>query len=307
MFSVFGNKNRASGQTGIYLSEEGVAAAHVVAATTHSRPRLAHCDYESGTDEGSLVSVVKRFSKRKSPTVSVLRPADYYLVLVEAPDVPEEELRAAVRWRIKDLIDFHIDDAVIDVFQMPAQGRGVPNPMMYAIAAKAESVKQQVQVVESLGLKLEVIDIPELCLRNVASMLEEDDKGVALLHLDKGAGTLLLLRQGVMYLTRRIETGVEALGMTAGLRSELIAGLALEARRSLDYFESHYEQTPIGVLYTSGLTPSDHDQLTEDLGISVRNLSLDSFLEFDIDLSDEMQRLCLPAIGAALRKESVTL
>ena len=35
----------------------------------------------------------------------VLSPADYQLMLVEAPDVPDEEMREAVKWRIKDLIN----------------------------------------------------------------------------------------------------------------------------------------------------------------------------------------------------------
>jgi MSHA biogenesis protein MshI len=241
------------------------------------------------------------------PTVSVLPSAGYQLLLVEAPEVPPEELRAAIRWRIKDLIDYHIDDAVIDVFQMPGQGRGGTHRMMYAIAAKADSVKVQVATVESVGLKLDAIDILELSLRNVAAALEENDRGVALLHLGARSSILLLLRQGVMYLTRRIETGVETLSDAAALRSELIAGLALEARRSLDYFESHYEQDAISVLYTSGLDPADQDLLAADLSISVRNVSLTSFLESDIEIDDEMQRHCLPAIGAALRKDQVAL
>ncbi len=52
------------------------------------------------------------------------------------PAACDNELRAAVRWRIKDLIDFHIDDAVIDVFEMPAHARGGPNRMMYAVKAR---------------------------------------------------------------------------------------------------------------------------------------------------------------------------
>ena len=48
--------------------------------------------------------------------ITTLNIGSYALLLVEAPDVPATELRAAIRWRVKDLIDFHIDDAVIDVF-----------------------------------------------------------------------------------------------------------------------------------------------------------------------------------------------
>ena len=71
-----------------------------------------------------MARVLARLPNRRAPTVSVLDPDSYRLLLVEAPDVPADELRAAVRWRVKDLIDFHVDDAVIDVFEMPQHARG---------------------------------------------------------------------------------------------------------------------------------------------------------------------------------------
>ena len=39
----------------------------------------------------------------------VMPLGSYNLLQIEAPKVPPEELRSAVRWRVKDLIDFPID------------------------------------------------------------------------------------------------------------------------------------------------------------------------------------------------------
>lgn len=305
MLRFFRRVDGTRGQIGLCRTQNAFALAQIVRPIAAGKPKLTHCLYESAGDE--LPRAARQLAYRTLPTVSVLPSSSYHLLLVEAPDVPPDELRAAVRWRIKDLIDFHIDDAVIDVFRMPAHVRGGPNQMMYAVAARAEVVRAQVAALEETGLTLEVVDIIELCLRNVATLLEEDDRGVALLHLGDAASTLLLLRQGVMYLTRRIETGADALRSANGLRSNLISGLALEARRSLDYFESHYEQNAIPVLYTSGLDPADQDLLQRELGISVRNLDLQSLLETDLALDEDTQRRCLPAIGAALRRDEIKL
>jgi MSHA biogenesis protein MshI len=303
MFRFLQRVDETRGQIGLFRTDDAVALAEI-ARSTDGRPKLIHCAYETADE---LPRAAKRLSRRQSPAVSVLPSSSYNLLLVEAPDVPGDELRAAVRWRIKDLIDFHIDDAVIDVFRMPAHVRGGPNQMLYAVVARAEVVRQQVATLEEAGLKLEVIDVLELCLRNVASLLEEGGRGVALLHLGDAHGVLLLMRQGVMYLTRRIETGADALRAADGLRSSLISGLALVARRSLDYLESHYEQTAIPVLYTSGLDPADQDRLQQELGISVRNTDITSALQCELRLDEETQRHCLPAIGAALRKDEATL
>jgi MSHA biogenesis protein MshI len=236
----------------------------------------------------------------------VLDPSGYRLLLVEAPDVPPDELRAAVRWRVKDLIDFHVDDAVIDVFEMPPHARGGPRRMMYAVTAKADVVKREIERVEAAGFKLDVVDIPELSLRNIAALLESG-RGAALLYLSERRGTLLLVRQGVLYLARHIETGVATLAEADELRADLVAGLALEVRRSLDYFESHYEQTSILKLHVSGLEAADREAIARELGLGVAEVDLAELFETDEALSPELQRLCMPAIGAALRKDPVAL
>jgi len=306
MLAFFGRKRRAGGQIGVFATAEGVAAAQV-APRGSGKPRLERCVYERRGDDDPFARVLSRLPNRRASTVSVLDPTGYRLLLVEAPDVAADELRAAVRWRVKDLIDFHIDDAVIDVFEMPPHARGGPNRMMYAVTARAEFVREQIELVEKAGLTLDVVDIPELSLRNIATLLEAGQRGAALLHLGERRSTLLLVRQGVLYLARHVETGVATLAEAGELREDLVAGLTLEIRRSLDYFESHYEQTSIAGLHVSGLEEVDRAQIGAELGLAVTEIDLTTLFEMDGPLSAELQRLTLPAVGAALRNDPVAL
>jgi MSHA biogenesis protein MshI len=178
---------------------------------------------------------------------------------------------------------------------------------MYAVTAKADVVKREIERIEGAGLKLDVVDIPELSLRNIATLLESEQRGAALLYLGERRSTLLLVRQGVLYLTRYIETGVATLAQAGELRSDLVAGLALEVRRSLDYFESHYEQTSIQQVHVSGLESADRETIARELSLAVRDVDLATLFETDSALPPDLQRLCMPAIGAALRKDPVTL
>ena len=306
LLAYFTRRPGVTSQIGVFATADGVAAAQVTPRAT-GKPRLDRCVYEKDGSNEPFARVVGRLPSRRAPTVCVLDPAGYRLLLVEAPDVPADELRAAVRWRVKDLIDFHIDDAVIDVFEMPPHARGGPQRMMYAVTAKAEAVKREIVRIESAGLNLDVVDIPELSLRNIATLLEAEQRGAALLYLSERRSTLLLVRQGVLYLTRYIETGVATLEEAGELRPELVAGLALEVRRSLDYFESHYEQTSIQQLHVTGLEPADREGIARELGLAVREVDVATLFETDEVLSPELQRLVLPAIGAALRKDPVAL
>jgi MSHA biogenesis protein MshI len=189
---------------------------------------------------------------------------------------------------------------------MPPHARGGPRRMMYAVTAKADVVKQQVELAESSGLELDVIDIPELCLRNVVALLETEDRGAALLYLGDRRSTLLLVRQGILYLARHVETGVATLAEAGELKRDMVAGLALEVRRSLDYFESHYEQTAIGQLYTSGLHAADREQLAQELGAAVRDVELAALFDTTVRLPPDVERRCLPAVGAALRVDAAS-
>lgn len=307
MRSIFRRLDDKSGQIGVFRGPEGLAVAQIRASTTASKPTLTYCEFEPDQDADTLPRLARRLPNRRLPATTVLPSGGYHMLLVEAPQVPGDELLGAVRWRIKDLIDFHIDDAVIDVFQMPNQSRSGPDQMMYAVVAKTTDVRAEVTAAEAAGLNLDAIEIIELSLRNIAARLEEDARGIAFLYLAETSGVLLLVRQGVLYLTRHIETGVDSLREADGLRSELVAGLALETRRSLDYFESHYEQQAITVLHTVGLSPSDQDQMARELGVSVRNVELAALVESAAELDEHVQRLCLPAIGAALRHDTVKL
>ena len=235
---------------------------------------------------------------------------NYSLLFVEAPDVPPSELRAAIRWRIKDLIDFHIDDAVIDVFEVPNQKATGKNAMMYAVVARSSVVRQQIGLLTGAGLNLEIIDIPELALRNVAALLPEDVAGVALLHLSGRSGLITLTRQGTLYLSRRIETGWEMLAGDLDHMESKLDRVIVEIQRSLDYYESHFMQPAITNVVVTPL-PEGLDgvagYLGDQLGVAVRTMDIASVIDTEQALTRDAQCRCLVAIGAALRHESVEL
>ena len=160
-------------------------------------------------------------------------------------------------------------------------------------------------------LRMDVIDIPELCIRNVAIQLPQDRDGVAFLHFTDECGYLTITRRGVLHLLRRIETrrGDFEENVADDVEfQERVASILLEVQRSLDYYESHYDCQPVGELVIgpgSGLD-SLAVAMQEQLGIAVGRLDLNDLFEFDTEISADEQGACLLAIGAALRSESPT-
>ncbi|WP_126452399.1 pilus assembly protein PilM [Sulfuriflexus mobilis] len=307
--------------TAVSLDAEGIAIARVQREEAH-RPRLDVCRYlptEPGADTATVLEgLVSELGLEQGRGVIVMQPDSHSLLLIEAPDVQPAELKAAVRWRIKDLIDFHIDDAVIDVFEIPEQGVAPGKArLMYAVAARSSLIQEQVGILDKSSLALEIIDIPELAIRNIAALLDEDVRGVALLYFGQRSGLITLTRQGSLYLSRNIDIGLQQMVAAGSHDGELhpqtrqaLERIVLEVQRSLDYYESHFSQPPISSLILAPLEqdiPGVIPYLSANLGMAVSMLDLNSIFDMDDTIDVATQARCLTAIGAALRLEQKAL
>jgi MSHA biogenesis protein MshI len=273
------------------------------------RPHLTVASSESLDGDRDLEQLVQeRISDRGASVTLVMPDEQYELLLVEAPRVEPSELRAAVRWKVRNLIDFHIDDAVIDVFEIPGQNnRPQGQAMMYAVAARARSVREYIDAIEGADRNLQVIDIAEMALRNLAAQLEEDIRGVATLYLAEDHGIITITRQGSLYLSRRLATGTDDLEGPVGASHEQIA---LEVQRSLDYYDSHFGQPPVAAL---AVLPGfeGHSDLVDglrgNLSIDVLAYRAENVVDCDTPLPDEGAAEFLLALGGALRHEEISL
>ncbi|HKK14214.1 MAG TPA: hypothetical protein VKA14_06085 [Gammaproteobacteria bacterium] len=294
---------------------EGVALARVDRRS--GGPRVERCRFEpipeGGDREQALRRLVRSQGLGRRACSAVMDLGSYQLLLVEAPDVPPAELRAAMRWRIRDLIDFHVDDAVIDVFDAPPTGAGGAQRQLYVVVARANVVREQVELYQRAGADLQIVDVPELALRNVAGLLPEDDTGVAMLYFNAGRGLITLTRRSTLYLARTLDVGWEQLGDGADPEhaGQLLDTLALEVQRSLDYYDRHFQQAPVNTLVIApGPQPAPRmvGHLQQSLGMNVRELDSGVLLEGgDGSVDRRHGGPCLLALGAALRTERRSL
>jgi MSHA biogenesis protein MshI len=311
LFSLLAKSQRHGPRAGIMVHDRNAAVA-AIQRRPGQRPAIEECaviSCEGDEQIGPLLRrVVSKFGLSRAKVFAVASPADYQLLQVEAPEVQPAELRAAMRWRLRDVIDFHIDDAVIDVFEIPDQSRRAQK-MLFAVAARSAAVQHLVGALAPHARHFDVIDIPELCLRNVSALLPQDQKGVATLLLGERFAQLNLTRQGVLYLARRIEykRGYDIEEKTEQSGQNIDAGvLALELQRSLDYFESHYDQAPIGDLV---IAPGG--EAAAHLAVRLRSETSLRIALLDIgEVMDGAEKIgtpsveCLLALGAALRNEA---
>lgn len=298
MLRLFRKDGGGDSRQGIVLAADG-SGASVVVGRHGERLRLTHrarCEPRPGSSWP-----IAELAGGPAPVAAVLDPADYQLLLVERPDVPEPEMANAVKWRLRDRLDQSAEETVVDVFDVPPQARGTQQ-MIYAVAAKASAVSRLAGEIERAGLRIDVIDIPELCLRNIATALPQDRFGVALLRLDGPRGMLTLSRESQLYQIRQIE-----IGTASDNPADNASAIALEMQRSLDYFESHYDQRPIRdiVLAPAPGVEALVDALSGEMAVNVSALDLAEVLDMPQYMSLDEQSAYLFAIGAAMRGPDV--
>jgi MSHA biogenesis protein MshI len=257
-----------------------------------------------------LAETLRRQRFGQLPCTTLMGVDEYQLLLVDAPQVPPAELRAAIRWKVRELIDFHVDDAMVDVFDAPASSaRGVQDHL-YTVVSRSSAVRARVDLLQEAGARLEVIDIPELALRNIVDRLPENPAGVALLYFGPQRGLITLVRNSTLYLARSLDIGYRDLEAASADPRPLWDTLALELQRSMDYYDRHFQQAQIGHVLLAPLpvpVPGMVEGLHDSLGLPVREVALDEVVSLAEPLDPAAAAHCFLAVGAALRRETKSL
>ncbi len=207
------------------------------------RPELRR--FESYRRQGDDAEALKRLRGARRlgryRCATLLPASDYQVLQVEAPNVPADELKAALRWRIKDMLDIRLEAATVESVVIPSASTGGRLPQVFAVAAASDAIRARAKPFVAAGLPLEVVDIPELAQRNVAALLEDENRGLATLVFDGGGGLLTLTYRGELCAYRRIDLRAGQIAeVEPERRDPLVERIALELQRSLDSFDRQF-------------------------------------------------------------------
>lgn len=312
-FSMFNRSNRDAGWVSVSLGNKGVYVAQ--AKYVGTRPQVTRCAFYPVEDvtSAALEKIRKEAQLEGGRYTTLLVSNEYQLLMVEAPSVPVDELKTAIRWKIKDSLNYHIDDATIDVLQIPTNKYGADRPQsLYAVAASNETIRKRIALFEKAKFDLTVIDIAETAQRNIAALYETEGRALALMAFDDEGGLLTLTCDGELFLARRIDISLgQLMDADESLRQQYQDRVELEVQRSLDYFDRQFHHIPVERMLVSapenlGLV----QMLSDNLGIRVEALDLAQGMDIVgvPELSDsEYASYALHALGAALRLEKKAL
>lgn len=308
------NRQTHAGWLAVALRPAQVELVHVQPGTNGVRPRLTVLDAvrrERGTEADAVARVRRPYALQSYRCATVLDTASYQFVQLSSPSVAPEEMKQALRWAVKDSLEFPADEAVIDALQVPSDGAPLGRPpLTFAIAARKEKVAERVQAFQRAKVKLRVIDVAETAQRNLAALFEQPGRGLAVLVFHEASGLLTFTRDGELFASRRIDIPASALALAddndAPRRDALFERIGLEVQRSLDNFDRQFSQIALQRLLVAAPSGAAGlvNYLASNLYLPVEAMNLAEVMDVESfpALKDPTgQTQWLEAIGLSLR------
>ena len=304
---LFARAKKYDGWLATAFGREGVSAV-VVERPAGGMPRVLGVNYQAAARPAPAEVLEKLGKELHAPArhcTTVLAGGEYQLLSLEAPAVPREELKTAVGWRLKDMLDFPLAEATIDVFDIPGDPNGTQRgSSVFAVAARNSAVSRRQAQYAECKIGLAVIDIPEMAQRNIATLLETPGRGIAVLFFDSDGGLLTMSFNGELYQARRID--VSSTQLQSPDASQYYDRVTLELQRSFDHFDRQFHFISLArLVLMTGAADGLHGYLADNLYMPVEQLDLATVLDLSqaAELRDPaMQARYFLAIGAALRE-----
>jgi MSHA biogenesis protein MshI len=299
---------RQPGWMAVTFHAERIDTAHVI-WEKGARPALRR--FESYRRQGDDVEALRRLRGARRlgryRCATLLAVGEYQVVQVEPPNVPADELKAALRWKVKDMLDMRLEAATVEPVVIPPSPSGGRLPQLFAVAAANEAIRACARPFEAARVPLEVVDIPEHAQRNIAALLEDENRGLVTLVFDENGGLLTLTYQGELCAFRRIDVRSGQIAeIEPERRDQIVERLALELQRSLDSFDRQFNFISISRALIAEVpgAPWLVPALAAGSYVPVETLDLGRAVDLSAvaELREEpRQSAALQCVGAALR------
>lgn len=285
--------NRKNEVVCVQISKRGLS---IVLAKIKPVLQILDCQYFSGDfakQQGNLSSFIERNQLRHSDCYGVLALEDYRLMLVEKPNVVDNEIGESLRWLVKDLIDFPLEEAVVDFFPAPTR-IGQP-AKIYTVIAHLQWLNTIANMIVEAGLNLKSVNIAALAMRNIFSSLHVVGNSAVFLVKEGEHYYVLVIKNQLIYLERKLEFNSQ------NFYNELVA----ELQRSIDFYQNRDKTIPVKIFLDPVLGQNKElvQFIETALNLSIEGLDTNKWLNSMSSMSPSDKNDCLSVVGEALGLE----
>jgi MSHA biogenesis protein MshI len=242
---------------GVYSATQERMVAAIGHARPGAKPAVELAPVFDAPDPTLPLLAWQRSLKKPVQATVVLNSVDYRIVPLDIPPVPPEERKSALRWQLKDQVDFDPEGASLDCLLIPGPTATAEPRQLFVVATEARTVQAWADRYRQARLPLAAVDIPELAMRNL-SVLAAGTEAHAFVHLGLKSTRLALVWQRELCSFRQF--GVSAFKLADAdeeTRFGLIERMALEIQRSTDAFSRQFHGADLRTVWFSAVREAD--------------------------------------------------
>ena len=266
----FFEKKESNNQLGVSLRQDALSFCYLPEHSANIQQEIPVVD----NNYLPALSAISTSFSIKGDAHLVLAAQFYQIVQLDKPQVPETEIRAALKWQVKDLVTFPPADMVLDYFDAPVLANGPKK--INVVCARHSVLAEMVAQLSANALKLKTIITEEFAF---SCLLPVRDDACLLVCQQPGEEILLLIvKQKQIYFHRRLR-GFSQISKRSEteLQAGVIDALSLEIQRSTDFFERQLKQAPIKNIHLILPIPQEAflaEKLDENTNVPVSLLAL---------------------------------
>lgn len=197
-----------AGWIALAFGDEGVHGVSVrFPGREDERPRVEKCVFRPAVQLSAetLTELAAILATPDFEWTLLCRRDDYRITVLPRPPVEEAELVDSLRWALGSVLDYPVEEAIIDRLSIPALEAVPGQPAeLYVVAAPVETMRAIGTSFEAAGLRLGAIDIYETAQRNYANFTERAGEGLGIVAPGTQGVQLTFSRDGELFLDRFI-------------------------------------------------------------------------------------------------------
>ncbi|MFT6194298.1 MAG: MSHA biogenesis protein MshI [Cognaticolwellia sp.] len=209
----------------------------------------------------------------------VLAHAHSQIVQVDKPNVPAAEIKAALKWQIKDLVSIAPENMMLDYFDGPTLAGG--HEKVNVVCVAKNDLVALVSIFNNAQLNIKSITTEEFAFSSLLPL--QEDAVLFVCQQPNEEINLLIVKNGQLFFSRRLRGFAQIANKSEDeLTMGIIDSLSLEIQRSTDYFERQLKQAPIKIIKI--LIPMEKEaflasKLAENTNVEVKLFAMAETLE----------------------------
>lgn len=251
--------------------------------------------FEGDPKSENFIPELKKFiSSHKlsgSSSASSLDDNSMKIRKLELPKMPDADLKEAVKWKMRDIVDGDIEDFIVRWSHLPGSGDGKQISLV-GYAVKKSAATQLKQILTKIGTHPEYIEPAIVSLSAACGAVNDDDEQwTGCIDIGPSNSIMSIMGNGKFYFSRPLP-GIR-INPKENVDNDFLQRVAAEVQNTIDTFSVLFKAEGVQKIYLSGggaLSGNLADYLSTNLGVACEVIKPFANIDISPEMNETVQK-----------------